>query len=253
MATQHLKTVPKISVQIWRPALEQFTKRMEAACLRRDLYLNRVLENELDQLDSEVPIPNTPLARDFIAKRLDTLDRKLVSLALDPKLVARLNDICARKRIVRDSFFNRLLLLLAASPKMIDRLYFMYDEDDGAWRRRVIEAYRHDGAFYRELLNPLEPNTDPLWPLRAAHELENEKVTTEDWTVPETGQVARITRSLAGEPHPLTTIYTQVFHATTFKDADMTGLNVYLPDSYVPGSEAAAVATKTLDDLMLVG
>jgi len=247
MATQQRKTTPKISVQIWRPVLNKLTAKMEAACLRRDAYLERVLATEIDHLDTEVAVPNTELARDYIAKRLDTLDRKLVSLAIEPALVARLNDICKRKNIVRDSFFNRLFLLLAAGPKTIDRLYRDLDEK---WRQHVVEAYRFDGAFYRDLFDPLEPHTDPLWALRAAHEIGNEQTQTEDWTDPATGQVARVTRSITGELRLLPNVHTAIFAATTFKDIDISGLNVHLQDSWVPGSAAAEAERQQLDDLL---
>ena len=120
MATKTLKTPPKISVKIWRPIIDKLDQKLDAACLRRDAYLNKVLENELPWLDSEVSLANSPAAQAFVAARLDQLDRKLVSLTLRPELIEQLNDICQRKRIVRDAFFNRLFLLLALKPKGID-------------------------------------------------------------------------------------------------------------------------------------
>jgi hypothetical protein len=249
MATQQPKTIPKISVQIWRPVLDRLNAKMEEACLRRDAYLNKVVRHELDHLDAEIAIPNTEVVRQYIANRLDTLDRKLVSLALEPELVERLNDICRRKRLVRDSFFNRLLLLLAAQSKTIDRLYFPVAEN---WRKEVWEAYRHDDALYRELFTPLEPHTDPLWALRVGLELMNEEIKSEAWTHPETGQSVQIVHSINGEPRPLDGVYTQTFEATTFKNVDLTGLNVYLPESYVPGSAAAEAERKTLDDILVL-
>ena len=104
MATKTLKTVPKISVKIWRPILDKLEAKIESACLRRDAYLAKVLEVELDWLDQEVSIPNSQASYDYVLERLDRLDRKLVSLALPQELTARLNDICSRKRIVRDAF-----------------------------------------------------------------------------------------------------------------------------------------------------
>ena len=35
MEAKFLKTVPKISIKIWRPILDAFDKKIEAACLRR--------------------------------------------------------------------------------------------------------------------------------------------------------------------------------------------------------------------------
>ena len=38
-----------ISVRIWRPILEKLEAKLEAACLRRDAYLRRVLELEIEK------------------------------------------------------------------------------------------------------------------------------------------------------------------------------------------------------------
>ena len=102
MAIKTLKTVPKISVKIWRPILDKLEAKIESACLRRDAYLAKVLEVELDWLDQEVSIPNSQASYGHVLKRLDRLDRKLVSLALPPELTARLNDICCERTITDD-------------------------------------------------------------------------------------------------------------------------------------------------------
>jgi hypothetical protein len=247
MPKQTLKTPPKISVQIWVPVIDRLNEKVEAACLRRDAYLNRVLDVELPELDAEVSIANSEVARKYVAERLEALPRKVVSLSLRPDLVERLNDICTRKRIVRDAFFNRLFLLLAASPKLIDLLYFAIDED---WREEIWADHRNDGPFYQNGFNQLEPDIDPLWALRTSLALFAERVGKEDWINPETGESIQIERSLAGVPHPVNSIYTSPFNEAMFKDADVRGLNVYLRDSWVPDTEAAKAERKTLDQMI---
>jgi len=248
MENATLKTPPKITVQIWRPVIDRLNKKIEAACLRRDAYLNRVLEVELPWLDSEVSIANSERAQKFLAEQLDTLDRKIVSLALRPDLVEKLNEICRRKRIGRDTFFNRLFLLLAAQPKLIDRIFFSGDD----WRTEVWAECKHDGPFFQNVFYPLEAEIDPFWPLRTSLQLYAERTGGEDWTNPETGEVVKVSRSLAGEPQPITSVYAswQGFTRGVFKDVDLTGLNVYLPDSWVPGTDAAEREKKTLDDML---
>ena len=54
MANKTRTTTPKISVKIWRPIIEKFDEKIGIACIRRDAYLNKVLEVELDKLDDEV-------------------------------------------------------------------------------------------------------------------------------------------------------------------------------------------------------
>ncbi|RVT47676.1 hypothetical protein [Rubrivivax albus] len=246
MATKPLRSAPKISVQIWRPINDKLTEKIEAACLRRDAYLNKVLEVELPELDQEVTIANSPAAQKYVAERLDTLDRKLVSLTLDPALIERLNDICRRKNIVRDAFFNRLFLLLAGSPKIIDTLYF----DDPAWRAEILEQFRGDSAFVDGVFFPLDQEINPLWPMREALRLEADRIGVDSWLNPE-GELISVRKSLAGVPMPVSSIYTVLFPEDKFKDVDLRGLNVYYPDSWIPGSEAQKRERSSLDDLLV--
>ena len=72
MTPKTLKTA-KISVKIWEPLIEKLDTKMEAACLRRDAYLTKLLEFELDRLEEEVSIPNSEAAYNFVSGRLRQL------------------------------------------------------------------------------------------------------------------------------------------------------------------------------------
>jgi hypothetical protein len=176
-----LKIPPKISVKIWRPIIDKLDAKLDAACLRRDAYLAKLLATELHHLDAEVSLPNSPAAHDFTLERLDACDRKLVSIALAPALAGRLAAICTRKRIVRDAFFNRIFLLLAVSPKTIDTLFF---PDEPKWRTAVWSEFKHDGPFFESGFYPLEAPVDPFWAIRAGLELFNDGAGAEDYEVP---------------------------------------------------------------------
>ena len=108
----------------------------------------------------------------------------LVSIALAPELANRLHNICTRKRIVRDAFFNRLFLLLAAGPKTIDRLFF---PDEPKWRTAVWSEFTHAGPFFENGFYPLEAPVDPFWAIRAGLEMFNEGAGAEDFEVPGMG------------------------------------------------------------------
>ena len=73
------KTAPKISVKIWEPIIKKLDTKLKSACLRRDAYLNKILEVELDWLDDEVSLPNSQDSYDFVFDRLQELKLKLVS------------------------------------------------------------------------------------------------------------------------------------------------------------------------------
>ncbi|HXL86096.1 MAG TPA: hypothetical protein VN927_02760, partial [Gemmatimonadaceae bacterium] len=209
MATKTLKTAPKISVKIWRPIIDKLDAKIATACLRRDAYLNKVLEVELDWLDEEVSIPNSQASYDYVFDLLDRFDRKLVSLALPTALTARLNEICSRKRIVRDAFFNRIFLLLAMSPKDVDTLLFKSIGDK--WRTDVWSENNHDGPFLQNGFYPLEPMIDPFWAIRRGLQMYASDAELEDYVEPTSGKRIRVKRDLTGAAAPVDSLYTTVF------------------------------------------
>lgn len=230
--TETPKTTPKISVKIWKPLIQMLDQKLEAACLRRDAFLTKLLQVELDHLDEEVSIPNTQASYDFVFSRLDAFDRKLVSLALPSELTSKLNDICQRKRIVRDAFFNRLFLLLAVSPAEMDSLLFDGYETD--WRLEVWEEYRHEQPVFDRVFYPLQPLIDPFWAVRCAM---TSRDTIEDYVEPISGQTIQIKRDLVGSPIPLKSVYTTLFPKIS-GPYDLRGFSCYLPDWEISGAEA---------------
>jgi hypothetical protein len=247
VATKTLKTVPKISVKIWRPIIDKLEQKIDAACLRRDAYLAKVLEVELDWLDQEVSIPNSKGSYDFVFQKLDQLDRKLVSLALPPELTQRLNEICTRKRIVRDAFFNRVFLLLAASPKVVDSLVFGGAND--RWRTDVWSENKHDGPFFQNGFYPLEPMIDPFWAIRNGLELYSSDEGLEDYVEPTTGKTIRVHTTLAGDRVPADSLYTTIFEKKVM-GKDLLGLSCYMPDWRIPGTGAERDHQVKLDELL---
>ncbi|GAB3486698.1 hypothetical protein GCM10027399_00010 [Curvibacter fontanus] len=249
MAKPDTKTVHKITVKIWRPIFSALKKKTEAACLRRDAYLERVLENELDHLDQEVALANSQASYNYIQGRLDALkDRDPVSLALPLTLTKRLNDICQRKRIVRDAFFNRLFLMLGASPKVIDRCFF--PSVDGDWRAHVWSEWKHEGPFFQNGFYPLDPVIDPLWAMRAAFDIYAEESSLHDFICPDSGKTIRVQHTLGGQIELPERVYTTILTKENEK-FDLTPFNCYFPDYLIPEHPAQKEHTK-LEDLLLL-
>ena len=215
-------TFRKTSTRIWTPLLEKFTERLDDACLRRDAYLGRILESELDALDAEVTTPNSDAARSFIAAHLDALPRKLVTLTLPEPLMQRIDDLCERKQIVRDSFFNRLVFMLAAEPRVLDRLWF---DGDRGWFPHLLgeSSFKQEAAA--RMLDPIQADLDPFWAYRE-------------------GMLAWY------DGNPPFGIYTAVLDDTTFPKVDLFGLNIHLPDRRVPGTAEHQHIATLLDDLL---
>lgn len=226
--------IPKISTMIWRPIIDKFDEKMEAACLRRDAYLNKVLKIELPRLDLEVSLANSIDAQAFIAGQLDQLDRKLVSIKLQPDLIELMKDICTRKRITRDAFFNRLFLLLEASPKMIDHLLFSDQVD--CWRTEVWSTHEYDEVFFNNTFYPLDQDIDPFWSIRVGIGHYNKQQDLYNHINSETGKVVHVQRDSCGHIYPKNSLYTSLLRK--FDKTDLYGLNCYISDWEIPNSPA---------------
>jgi hypothetical protein len=244
----------KITIKVWTPLLLKLNAKLLAACLRRDAFIAMVLATELEHLDTEVSIPNSREAHRWISKQLAGIPRRITSLALPKSLVAELDRICASKRIVRDAFFNRLFLLLAAKPKTIDQLWFSGIADE-RWRNWVWTEFKIDGPFFERGFYPLEPATDPFWAIRTGLRIFNEDaVQIEEYLEPETNRTVLVQRDVTGTPEPLSNVYT-VFFPQKVKDPVMgelplAGLSCYVSDSLIPDSPAQRSQQAALDDLM---
>ena len=245
----------KITVQVWKRVADRLDTTLRDAAFRRDAYLAKVIENELDWLDSEVSIPNSEAAQSFVTREIGRLPRKAVTLRLPQTVVERLAEICQSKRIVRDAFFNRLFLLLAANPKNIDQLLFEgYGSEDGDWRADLWRHHKNEtDAFFVNGLFPLRAAHDPLWAIRLGLEIWNERSgANEKWLEPSSGREILITRTLGGAPKPIASVYASPF-MVRFKnhpDIGLLGLSCYLPDHLVPETEAAVHEVAAVEELL---
>lgn len=237
----------KITFNVWTPLKEQLDSKTDAACLRRDAYLAKVLEGELEFLDQEVSIPNSEAAFDYVQREFSKLQRESMSLALPPLLAQRLKDICNRKRIYRDAFLNRLLLLLVAAPKTIDALLF--HEYEGDWRTDLWKHHQREGSVDTRGFVPLVTTFDPFWAFREALALFFKDETTYDWMEPSSGQSVRVRREFVDSAlEPLVSLYTLVFTQKAGGNS-LLGLSCYLPDRRIPGSSAASEHQAKLDEM----
>lgn len=245
----------KITVQVWKRVAERLDATLQDAAFRRDAYLAKVIENELEWLDREVSIPNSEAAQSFVAREIGKLPRKAVTLRLPQTVVERLAEICRSKRIVRDAFFNRLFLLLAADPKNIDQLLFDgYEGEDGDWRADLWRHHKNEtDAFFVNGLSPLRAAHDPLWAIRLGLQIWNERGgASEKWLEPSSGREVLIARTAGGAPVPVASVYASPF-MVKFKnhpDVGLLGLSCHLPDHLVPDTDAARHEEAAADELL---
>ncbi len=272
----------KITINVWRSVWSKLEKRLETACLKRDAYIGMLINWELDRLEAEMPIANSEAAEQFIEKQLRALlhqNYTPLSIALAPEVAKKLERVCKEKRIVRDSFFNRLFLFLAFGPKLAGMLLFrgLDSEDEkwtvDSWTRTVWREYQHEDQFFQSVFDPFLAGQDPLWPIRACFEIIEERDRPEyvEQIDPESQKVVKMVKWV---PEQFLRLPYR-FYTTVFTDHDLRkgastrhaaqghgdsanaergyhnlyGLNCYLPNFHVLGHPDQKVADEALFDL----
>jgi hypothetical protein len=278
------KGASKITISVWSPVWSRLEKKLDAACLKRDAYIGTLINRELDYLEEEMPIANSEEAEQFIDKQLRALLQQNftpLSIALQPEIAKKLEKVCAERRIVRDSLFNRLFLFLAFGPQMAGMLLFpglVTEGDKGTasgWTNTVWSEYKHEGPFSENVFEPFLANQDPLWPIRACFDIIEERDHPDyvDWTDPESRRVVKMVKWVPDHVLCLPyRFYTAVLtdhdlrktasaparHAaqgqTGNKEADrayhnLYGLNCYLPNFHVPRHPDQKAVEELLLDL----
>ena len=204
----------KITVQVWRPVLNKLNALATNACLNRDAYLDVVFANEAAVLPREVsPDKNSEAARMLIKRALSGLkDLAPVSFNLSITTADAIDQACSEINVGRDSFINRVLFLLVAKTEAIEQQWGLKLSD---YRQEIFDL----GNDIKGLLL-----TAPLIAIRS--------LVTDDpffaWrTVLSVGEPETLHRMTLGRPDGLNA-----------KERGLLGLNVYLPDRLVPGTEA---------------
>lgn len=213
----------KVTVKLWEFLRIRLDDAIDRACLRRDAYLNRLLETELPHLAREVKSTNSAEACRYISARLGDVrkPRAQVTFLLREDLVSRLDAICAKRRLCRDAFFNRIIFLLTAAPAVIDLNFF---QGDSSWRTEVWSECKHDGPFFSAVFDPLEAEVNPFWPIRAGLELRREH--------------ARRVLGMEAEGIYGATLAVVTRAGKKYEAEVLHGLSCTLPDSAVPRTAA---------------
>lgn len=238
------KIAQKITVKIWRPVLDKLESKLDAACLRRDAFLEKVLSIEVNHMDEEVAISNSPASIGYVQECLDKLDRKPISLSLSPVLITKIGEVCERKRIVRDAFFNRFFLVLVASKNLIDHLYFPSTD----WRRDLWGQVKEDHTFIFDWFEPMPSPTNPFWAIRETLSIYESEIPPEhSFPDPITGNPVKAhMESIDNYPLLPNRLYTSAFE--NYQGIDLTGMSCYLPSWKVPGTDGFQ-RPLTIDDL----
>lgn len=157
----------KITVKIYEPLLRAFDKQIEALFIKRDAFLNSVIQGELKHLARDMEGKKlSSKANRYISGELKKLGTKQVNIVVDHSTAESLKKIVDGTtnedgtkngdgaNIVRDAFFNRLIMFLRSSPdflKHLDLPLFI------------------NGSEFESVINPM-----PTSPLQAMLEVQND-------------------------------------------------------------------------------
>lgn len=113
----------KITAKIYKHLLKDFSLQIDALFLKRDAFLNSMIQGEIQHLaqDMEGKRSSTKANR-YISGQLKNMGATQVNIVVDQSTADALNSIVANSNMVRDAFINRLLLLLRASPILLQYL-----------------------------------------------------------------------------------------------------------------------------------
>ncbi len=125
----------KITVKIYEPLLKAFDKQIEALFIKRDAFLNSVIKEELNHLARDMEGKRlSSKANRYISGELKKLGTKQVNIVVDQTTADALKIIVDGTtnedgtnngdgaNIVRDAFFNRLIMFLRSSDIFLKHL-----------------------------------------------------------------------------------------------------------------------------------
>lgn len=150
MATTEINKT-KILVKVHEPLIAIMQHKMEAACLKRDAYLDKALRIEAEYLRKEIATSNSDKAKNYIAAQLGDLKLKPLNLLLSTETVDLINEVCKEKNVPRDAFMNRFFLLLIANDTILTALFKEFLQE--AKIDNPILAYIQQQCSWQEVMD----------------------------------------------------------------------------------------------------
>lgn len=164
MVTLHDRGLTKISVKLFAPMYADFDRQISDALLRRDAFLDRMIQQEIPHLREDLKGKRlSGEANRYISRSLKRLGGsktqplRQVSISIRHETAEALHVVVEEHNLVRDAFLNRLITLLRSSDKLLEMLGLPKRVD---WNRRdgtedvptsplrVIEETLYDPFYY---------------------------------------------------------------------------------------------------------
>ena len=119
----------RVTVQVWEKLEEALEMNLKKLHLKRDLYLNELLTNEIEALAVEIKTNNSDEVMRYLVHSNRNLRRTKLNLELDETLINRIDEVLLEKKIPRDSFINRILYFLLKKSSVFAKVDYRYVEN----------------------------------------------------------------------------------------------------------------------------
>lgn len=158
--TETTKMTFKVQTRLW----ENFSQQMARLPVSRDRFLNQVISRETPRLEEAMGGKRlTSKASGHVSASLQRLGCTTVNITVDKSVASALQAVVKETNMVRDAFFNRMIIFLRSTDKILTALDLPKEED------------RTVGKGYGPLNKPTSPMAtleqtfdDPLWYLQMA-------------------------------------------------------------------------------------
>lgn len=203
----------KITVKIQAKMFQGFEKQMDALHLKRDAFLDSVIQQEMKFLEEELGGKRqSPAARQYIAGELKRLGTRQVNIQVEQSTADKLNRIVSAGNLVRDALVNRLIMFLRSTPMVL----------------KALGLPSHiTGSEYDDYVEPM-----PTSPLAAMEAVQSDPL--------------YYIRSAIQERH-------QVGLYELLMPEKLIGFSCYLEDNMVPGTKAYLEAQEITDMFFALG
>ena len=160
-----MSEMTKITVKIWEKQLLDFNMKIDGLPIKRDAFIEHILKKEIDLLAADMDGKRlSPKARKYISGELKRLGTVPVNIVVEKRTAERLDEVvrASNTNMVRDAFFNRLILFLRSSDHLLKFLDLPVHITDTAFKSLVQPMPTGPLQAIREVFD------DPLFYLRIA-------------------------------------------------------------------------------------
>ncbi|MBT4836921.1 MAG: hypothetical protein HON94_06210 [Methylococcales bacterium] len=170
----------KLSFKLIKPNADLLDKRLKSLFLRKEKFLAHLLDTEINNLKIDIgEKQQSEKARRYIYKALhnikinnEKVDLVPISIFVNKETAQKLKKIEDKNRVLRNSFFNRLILFLLSTHRTLKR----FDIAETMTNKNIHDDWHEDFLQFTGGLDGLENIIrDPLENIRVAFKGESQQ------------------------------------------------------------------------------